>query len=107
MAEVRWTRQAVGDLEAITEFIAQDSPHFASLFVLDVFAAVERLEKFPKSGRVVPEKNDLTIREILLGNYRIIYRLREQVAELLTIHHGARLLDPTQLGRGGTRGLNL
>ena len=49
MAEVRWTPQAVGDLEAITDFIAQDSPHYASLFVLDVFGAVERLERFPES----------------------------------------------------------
>jgi toxin ParE1/3/4 len=68
------------------------------LFVLDVFAAVERLDLLPQSGRVVPEKNDPQIREILLGNYRIIYRLRDEVAELLTIHHGARLLDPTRLG---------
>jgi plasmid stabilization system protein ParE len=68
------------------------------LFVLDVFAAIERLENFPQSGRVVPEKNDPQIREILLGNYRIIYRLRKDVAELLTLHHGARLLDPARLG---------
>jgi plasmid stabilization system protein ParE len=68
------------------------------LFVLDVFAVVERLESFPQSGRVVPEKKDPQVREILLGNYRIIYRLREHMAELLTIHHGARLLDPTRLG---------
>jgi toxin ParE1/3/4 len=97
VGEVRWTPQAVGDLEAITEFIAQDSPHFASLFVLDVFAAVERLENFPQSGRVVPEKSDPQIREILLGNYRIIYRLRGDMAELLAIHHGAKLIDPTRL----------
>jgi plasmid stabilization system protein ParE len=44
------TPQALGDLEAITEFIARDSPHYASLFVLDALAAVQRLERFPKSG---------------------------------------------------------
>ena len=97
MAEVRWTPQALGDLEAITEFIAKDSPHYASLFVLDVFSAVERLERFSESGRVVPEKNEPAVREIILGSYRIVYRLRDDVAELLTIHHGARLLDPSQL----------
>ena len=98
MAEVRWTAQALGDLEAITNFIAHDSTHYASLFVIDVFAATERLEQFPDSGRVVPEKNDPRIREIILGNYRIVYRHRENVVELLTIHHGAMLLDPTHLG---------
>ena len=65
--------------------------------MLDVFGAVERLERFPESGRIVPEKNEPSIREIILGNYRIVYRFRNDVAELLTIHHGARLLDPSQL----------
>lgn len=97
MAEVRWTPQALADLTAITEFIAQDSPHYASLFVLDVFAAVERLERFPESGRIVPEKHEPKIREIILGNYRIVFRFRDDIAELLTIFHGARLLDPSQL----------
>ena len=96
MAEVRWTRQAAGDLTAITEFIAQDSPHYASLFVIDVLTVVERLDCFPESGRIVSEKHDPAIREIILGNYRIIYRVRDGV-DLLTIYHGARLLDPSQL----------
>jgi len=98
VAEVRWTPQALGDLEAIAEFISQDSPHYASLFVIDVFTAVERLGEFPLSGRVVPEKNDSKVREVILGNYRIVYRVRDDVVELLTVYHGARLLDPSKLG---------
>ena len=97
MAEVRWTTQAAADLELIAEFIAHDSPHYASLFVIDVLAAVERLVRFPESGRIVPEKNDSKVREIILGNYRIVYRWRAEVTEILMIHHGARLLDPSQL----------
>lgn len=53
MAEVRWTPQAAGDLEAIAEFIAQDSPPYASLLVMDVLAAVERIADFPTSGRLL------------------------------------------------------
>jgi toxin ParE1/3/4 len=98
VAEVRWTPQAASDLEAIADFIAQDSPQYASLFVIDVFAAVERLGPFPESGRIVPEKQDPAIREIIFGNYRIVSRLRKDMVELLTIHHGAKLLDPTRLG---------
>jgi toxin ParE1/3/4 len=97
MAEIRWTPQAADDLEAITEFIAEDSPHYASLFAVDVLAAVERLGAFPQIGRVVPEKGDPAIREIILGDYRIVYRLRDQFAEVLTVYHGARLLDPSRL----------
>ena len=54
MAELRWTPQAADDLEAITNFIAADSPHYASLFAIDVLASVERLRSFPGSGRTRP-----------------------------------------------------
>ncbi len=93
MAEVRWTPQAATDLEAITEFIARDSPQSASLFAINIINAVERLEDFPELGRLVPEKNDPQIRELLLGNYRIVYRVRRRTAEILTIHHAARPLN--------------
>lgn len=97
MAEVRWTPQAADDLDAIADFIARDSPHYASLFVLDVLQAVERLNQFQGIGRIVPETNNPNIREILLGNYRIVYRLKSDTPEILTIYHGSRLLDPNRL----------
>lgn len=97
MAEVRWTPQAADDLDAIAEFISQDSPHYSSLFVLDVLCAVDRLIQFPKSGRIVPEINDPLVREVILGSYRIIYRLRQDLVEILTVFHGSRLLDPSKI----------
>jgi plasmid stabilization system protein ParE len=97
MAEIRWTLQAADDLEALTEFISVDSPQYAQLFALDVLKAIERLAPFPRSGRIVPELGNATIREIILGNYRIVYRLRRDVVEILTVYHGARLLDPSDL----------
>ena len=97
MAEVRWTAQAAEDLESIADFIARDSPQYARLFVLDVLHAVERLAAFPRSGRALPELSDPAIREVLLGAYRIVYRVREELVEILTVYHGARLLDPRSL----------
>jgi len=97
MAPVRWTPQAADDLEAIAAFIARDSPHFAGLFVADILQVVDRLADFPESGRIVPEIGEKSIREIILGSYRIIYRLRRDAVEILTVHHGARLLDPKRL----------
>lgn len=58
MAKLRWTEQAADDLEAIADYIAQDCPHYASLFCLNIIAKIERLELFPTLGRVVPEMND-------------------------------------------------
>ena len=98
MAEVRWTPQAADDLESITDFIAQDSPYYARLFATDIINAVERLSSFPNLGRMMPEKNDPIIREIIFGDFRIVYRGNANQVELLTIHHGARLLDPLKLG---------
>ncbi|MCX6357544.1 MAG: type II toxin-antitoxin system RelE/ParE family toxin [Candidatus Aureabacteria bacterium] len=97
MAEVRWTPQAADDLESITEFVAQDSPHYARLFATDVVEAVERIANFPNLCRIVPERNDPFIRKVILGSYRIVYRLPAELVEILTIHHGARLLDPSKL----------
>ena len=84
-------------LDAIADFITHDSPHYASLFVLDVLQAVERLSRFREMGRIVPETNNPSIREILFGNYRIVYRLKLDTPEILTIYHGSRILDPNRL----------
>jgi len=93
MAEIRWTFQALDDVESIANYIARDSTHYARLYTTKVFDAVRRIEIFPESGRVVPEIKQKNIREIILGNYRIIYRLKGDCAEILTVYHGARLLD--------------
>lgn len=97
MVEIRWTLQAADDLQSITEYIAADSTHYASLFAIDVVAAVERLAAFPYSGKLVPELEQTNIREILLGNYRIIYRVCDDRVDILAVYHGARLLNPSRL----------
>lgn len=97
MAEIRWTPQAVDDIEAIADYIALDSEHYSKLFVLNIVAAVERLKTFPERGRIVPEVQKTDIREIFFGSYRIIYRYRSSVVEILTIYHGSRLLNPDNL----------
>jgi plasmid stabilization system protein ParE len=55
---VIWSPQALLDLQSIRDYIAHDSPRYADLMVQRLVAAVERLEAFPQSGRVVPERND-------------------------------------------------
>jgi addiction module RelE/StbE family toxin len=93
MAAIRWTEQALADLEAISEYIARDSLAYAKLHVKTVFDAVQRLGLFPESGRVVPEFEKSEIREIILGNYRIIYRYSSDLVEILTVYHSSRLLN--------------
>ena len=96
-----WTQGAAEDLEAIAQYIAQDSAHYAALFAIDVLDATERLAAFPLSGRVVPEVGEATVRELLFGSYRIVYQVQADVVSILTVFHGARLLDTTRLRSAG------
>ena len=98
MARVGWTPQALADLDAICLFIARDAPAMASIFADRVFRATDRLAEHPRSGRIVPELDQDQLREVILGNYRIIYRLLGEDVQVLTVHHGARLLVSGTLG---------
>jgi toxin ParE1/3/4 len=97
MARISWTSQALNDLQAIGDFIARDAPTFAQVFVDKVFDTVERLENFPRSGRIVPEINQENIREIILGSYRIVYLLTDVQVSILTVFHTSRLLKGSDL----------
>lgn len=93
MAQIRWTEQALNDVENIAEFIAKDSERYAQIQVLRFFDATVILSDKPRAGRIVPEVNKINIREIILGNYRIIYKIVSgELIHILTIHHSARIL---------------
>jgi len=99
VAEIRWSPQAISDLESIQEFIGRDSPHYARLVATRIIAAVERAGEFPDSGRVVPEVGDAALREVLWRNYRIVYRARDAHVEIVTVVHAARMFfDPPASG---------
>ena len=92
MIKLRWTTQAVEDVEAIRKFIANDSDAYADLVVARLLEAVERLEHFPRSGRIVPELADPQLREVIESPYRIVYRLLDESVEILTVFRASRLL---------------
>lgn len=91
MTEVRWTPQAAEDLRAIREFIARDSPRYGRLVAERLFSATERLQAFPESGRIVPERNRPELRELIVGEYRLVYRFTSGAAEILTVFRSSRL----------------
>jgi plasmid stabilization system protein ParE len=91
--EIYWARQAQADLRAIRAFIARDAPTTADAYVRRLRSAVDRLKAFPTAGSVVPELGREDIREVLSGNYRLIYRLSDYRVDILTVYHSARLLD--------------
>ena len=89
---IYWTERARSDLRAIYEYIARDSRLYARRMVSRIKKAVQRLRRFPESGSYVPEWARQDVKEIYVGDYRIIYRLRTDGVEILTAFHGARRL---------------
>jgi len=74
--KIVWTEPAVEDLRELHAYIARDSEVYASGFVERIIWAAEQIADHPEAGRVVPEKNDENVREVLYRNYRIIYRIK-------------------------------
>jgi toxin ParE1/3/4 len=94
MAQLIWSPRALRDLQDICEYLARSSDRYARLFAEQVVALIESLPEQPRLGGIVPEYDRDDIRERLFHNYRIIYRLRGGVVEVVSISHGARLLPP-------------
>ncbi len=92
MVKVVWTEFALEDLNSIHEYISKDSKVYADRVIDKIIVRVDQLESFPKSGRVVPEFDDETLREIIQGNYRIIYKTSAVQVSIIRIHHSAQLL---------------
>lgn len=98
MAEVRFTQQSLDDLEEIAEYIGRDSVYYAGMQLEKLIRRTDILEKFPLIGRVVPELKIKSVREIIEGNYRIVYRLfNKDAIHILTFHHSRKKLRPTSL----------
>src|SRR3712207_7201642 len=60
-----------------TTLFRSDSPQYAAATVRRIRLATSRLESFPESGRIVPEYADATLREVIVGSYRVLYRDRK------------------------------
>ena len=92
MVKLVWTEVAIDDLRLIHEYISKDSKLYADRFVEKLIERVDQLENFPKSGRVVPEFGIETIRELIEGNYRIVYEISTEQISIVRVHHSARQL---------------
>ena len=101
MVKVIWTQRSLTDLKSIAEYISQDSIKYASLTVERLIDVTSYLETNPRIGRMVPEiRRQDKIREIILGNYRIIYKITDpKSVHILTVHHSYKRLRQTSLRR--------
>jgi plasmid stabilization system protein ParE len=89
---LRWTNRARRDLVEIGRYIARDDPQAARRCVDPLRSRARAAARRPRSGRVVPEFECDDIREVILGSYRIVYRLHRTAVDVLTVFEGHRLL---------------
>ena len=93
MARLNWTELSINDLTNIAEFISKDSFKYATIQIKRIRERARILKTKPFLGRIVPEIQDDSIRELILGNYRIIYKIvSKDRIDILTVHHSAKLL---------------
>ena len=91
--KVSWTTTALRRLDGFAQEIAREDPARARAWIDEVFASVARLEQFPESGRIVPEVGKPSIREVLCGNYRVVYSLRGRRVFIRTVRHVRQQFD--------------
>jgi len=91
--EVKWSPEAIEDIESIAEFIARDSEYYARAVVTEILSVSRNVHEFPLIGRVVPEIGDERIRERFIYSYRLVYRVEPEQILIVAVIHGKRLLE--------------
>ncbi|MES0491652.1 MAG: type II toxin-antitoxin system RelE/ParE family toxin [Leptospirales bacterium] len=89
MGKVHWSEIAQFDLENIGDYIADDPPIFAIEFIENLLQHTRNLENYPFIGRVVPEFEIESLREIIYFNYRIVYKLKSEIIYIVSITHSS------------------
>ena len=95
--KIIWSPLAIDKASEIAEYIAQDKPSASEKWISTVFSIVERLKSSPEIGRIVPEIRNDQFRELIYGNYRIIYRIEKNQISILTIRHGKQILPINEI----------
>ena len=90
--KIVWTNESLNRLIEIEAFIAEDNPEKAIEFIDLLINKTEIISENPKIGRVVPEVSNPTVRELIVKNYRIVYRLCKSTIEILTVFECHRLI---------------
>jgi toxin ParE1/3/4 len=98
MVRVTWTEISIQDLKEIFDFIAEDSIRYAAITSNKIYHKAQGIATNPYLGRMIPEFNEKFLREIIVGDYRVIYRIKnDEQVDILRVYHSARLLSKKKL----------
>lgn len=98
MVKIVWTELSTEDLKEIFDYIAKNSTRYASITINKIYNRAQDIIDNPYVGRIVPEINVNSIREVISGNYRIVYKISSEFqVDVLRVYHSARLLKADRL----------
>ncbi|MGB5396321.1 MAG: type II toxin-antitoxin system RelE/ParE family toxin [Gammaproteobacteria bacterium] len=89
---VHWTGRAKARLRMIHDYIAEDSPQSALQMIDRITARSQQLIELPRSGRRVTEYKHNDVRELLEKPFRIIYIIKPNQIDVLTVMHYRQIL---------------
>ncbi len=95
-----WTHEALNRLIEIEEYISEDSPTRAKKFTNQIIQKAESLKKHPQKGRIVPEFSIPVLKELIYKNYRIVYKIKRDSLEILTVFESHRLIRINEVLKG-------
>lgn len=87
---VVWSVSAQRGLDDVLGYVASDSLQGAQAIARKTLEAADSLALLSERGRVVPEAQDPTIREIFIYSYRLLYRVGDSQVTVLAFIHGSR-----------------
>ena len=98
--KIFWTKEALLRLQDIEEYISRDNPVAAIEFVDKLISVAVTIVDYPEKGRIVPELSIEKIREVLHTNYRIVYLIKKNSIDILTVFEGHQLLKKEEIFKG-------
>jgi len=93
-----WTETARQDLQGIRRYIATDNPAAAKRWVQRLRERARNALNAPLAGRTLPELSREDIRELIEGNYRIVYQVFADRLVILTVFEGHQLFPEEKVG---------
>jgi len=90
---VLYSQDVEGDLDAIAEYIAADSPRRAVSFIREIYAAIEHIGEGPLLYQLRPDIGP-DARLAVVGRYVILFRFAKDVVYIERVVYGGRDLPP-------------
>ncbi|MDP2302749.1 MAG: type II toxin-antitoxin system RelE/ParE family toxin [Ignavibacteria bacterium] len=95
--KIFWTKEAILRLQEIQNYISRDNTAAAIEFVNELISVAETISDYPEKGRIVPELSIEKIREVLHKNYRVVYLIKKNSIDILTLFEGHQLLKKEEI----------